>query len=155
MKLFFTHKPLAMQNNCTKAESYQKLIRRDERIRKTVGITGFFGFFELFPLASETFIRCLLWAFQALIQLIFPRNNPFFSLISLVSAYLASNWPHDLSSLFVESAGRKSDYSFRIWRQISEISGVLFRWLRSWVKKDLLTRDHAGWLAGQSEQPFL
>ena len=39
-----------MQNNCTKAESYQKLIRRDERIRKTVGITGFFGFFELFPL---------------------------------------------------------------------------------------------------------
>ena len=50
MKLFFTHKPLAMQNNCTKAESYQKLIRRDERIRKTVGITGFFEFFELFPL---------------------------------------------------------------------------------------------------------
>jgi hypothetical protein len=50
MKLFFTHKPLAMQNNCTKAESYQKLIRRDERIRKTVGITRFFEFFELFPL---------------------------------------------------------------------------------------------------------
>ena len=39
-----------MQNNCTKAESYQKLIRRDRRNRKTVGITGFFGFFELFPL---------------------------------------------------------------------------------------------------------
>jgi hypothetical protein len=52
MKLFFTHKPLAMQNNCMKAESYQKLIRRDERIRKTVGITGFFEFFELFPLAG-------------------------------------------------------------------------------------------------------
>ena len=33
-----------------KAESYQKLIRRDERIRKTVGITRFFEFFELFPL---------------------------------------------------------------------------------------------------------
>ena len=50
MKLFFTHKPLAMQNNRIVAESYQKLIRRDERIRKTVGITGFFEFFELFPL---------------------------------------------------------------------------------------------------------
>ena len=49
MKLFFTHKPLALQNNCMKAESYQKLIRRDGRNRKTVGITGFFGFFELFP----------------------------------------------------------------------------------------------------------
>ena len=44
-----------MQNNCTKAESYQKLIRRDERIRKTVGITGFFEFFELLPLAYEFF----------------------------------------------------------------------------------------------------
>ena len=50
MKLFFTHKPLAMQNNRIVAESYQKLIRRDGRNRKTVGITGFFCFFELFPL---------------------------------------------------------------------------------------------------------
>ena len=39
-----------MQNNRIVAESYQKLIRRDGRIRKAVGITGFFGFFELFPL---------------------------------------------------------------------------------------------------------
>ena len=53
MKLFFTHKPLAMQNNRIVAESYQKLIRRDRRIRKTVGITGFFEFFELFPLRFE------------------------------------------------------------------------------------------------------
>ena len=53
MKLFFTHKPLAMQNNRIVAESYQKLIRRNERIRKTVGITGFFGFFELFPLSNN------------------------------------------------------------------------------------------------------
>ena len=44
MKLFFTHKPLAMQNNRIVAESYQKLIRRDRRNRKTVGITGFFDF---------------------------------------------------------------------------------------------------------------
>ena len=50
MELFFTHKPLAMQNNRIVAESYQKLIRRDGRNRKNVGITGFFGFFELFPL---------------------------------------------------------------------------------------------------------
>ena len=42
-----------MQNNRIVAESYQKLIRRDERIRKTVGITGFFGFFELFPLDND------------------------------------------------------------------------------------------------------
>ena len=27
-KLLFTHKPLAMQNNCAPAESYQNLIRR-------------------------------------------------------------------------------------------------------------------------------
>ena len=42
-----------------KAESYQKLIRRDERIRKTVGITGFFEFFELFPLAYQIYLWCL------------------------------------------------------------------------------------------------
>ena len=56
MKLFFTHKPLAMQNNRIVAESYQKLIRRDGWDRKTVGITGFFGFFELFPLGKSGFI---------------------------------------------------------------------------------------------------
>ena len=39
-----------MQNNRIVAESYQKLIRRDGWNRKTAGITGFFGFFELFPL---------------------------------------------------------------------------------------------------------
>ena len=38
-----------MQNNRIVADSYQKLIRRDGRIRKTVGITGFFGFFEIIP----------------------------------------------------------------------------------------------------------
>ena len=45
MELFFAHKPLAMQNNRIVVESYHKLIRRDGRNRKTVGITGFFGFF--------------------------------------------------------------------------------------------------------------
>ena len=64
MKLFFTHKPLAMQNNRIVAESYQKLIRRDGRIRKAVGITGFFGFFELFPLAFEIHnLNNFVWAF--------------------------------------------------------------------------------------------
>ena len=62
MKLFFTHKPLAMQNNRIVADSYQKLIRRDGRNRKTVGITGFFGFFELFPL----FFGNLLWLIYTL-----------------------------------------------------------------------------------------
>lgn len=64
MKLFFTHKPLAMQNNRIVAESYQKLIRRDGRIRKAVGITGFFGFFELFPLdvvCTETYQKVLVF----------------------------------------------------------------------------------------------
>lgn len=49
-KLFFTHKPLEAQNNCTSVESYQNLIRTRERSPESLDITGFFGFFVLFPL---------------------------------------------------------------------------------------------------------
>ena len=88
MKLFFTHKPLAMQNNRIVAESYQKLIRRDERIRKTVGITGFFEFFELFPL----FFGVLLLLIYALN--IIPNGNfepTFPSIISFLKNIVAEN----------------------------------------------------------------
>ena len=37
-------------------ESYQNLIRRSGRSPKTVAITGFFGFFKLFPLDTLIFI---------------------------------------------------------------------------------------------------
>ena len=49
-KLLFTHKPLATQNNCAPAESYQNLIRRGGGNPKTVGIPTLFGFSDLFPL---------------------------------------------------------------------------------------------------------
>ena len=61
-----------MQNNCMKAESYQKLIRRDERIRKTVGITRFFEFFELFPLAPENCdLNNFVWVFLLTLSRVF------------------------------------------------------------------------------------
>ena len=50
-KLLFTHKPLAAQNDCAPAESYQNLIRRGGQNPKTVGIPTLFGFSDLFPLA--------------------------------------------------------------------------------------------------------
>lgn len=49
-KLFFTHKPLEAQNNCTSVKSYQNLIRIRERSPESLDITGFLGFFVLFPL---------------------------------------------------------------------------------------------------------
>ena len=49
-KLLFTHKPLATQNDCAPAESYQNLIRRGGQNPKTVGIPTLFGFSDLFPL---------------------------------------------------------------------------------------------------------
>ena len=88
MKLFFTHKPLAMQNNRIVAESYQKLIRRDGRIRKTVGITGFFGFFESFPL----FFVVILWFIYALYYILkgnFDINLP--PIISFIKICVAEN----------------------------------------------------------------
>jgi len=51
-KLLFTHKPLATQNDCAPAESYQNLIRRGGQNPKTVGIPTLFGFSDLFPLAK-------------------------------------------------------------------------------------------------------
>ena len=51
-KLLITHKPLATQNNCVSAESYQNLIRSGGQNRKSVGISALFSFFGLFPLAS-------------------------------------------------------------------------------------------------------
>ena len=58
-----------------KAESYQKLIRRDERIRKTVGITHFFEFFELFPLFNQGIMtggkRCFLVLFELITPVCF------------------------------------------------------------------------------------
>ena len=50
-KLLFTHKPLATQNDCAPAESYQNLIRRGGQNPKTVGIPTLFGFSDLFPFA--------------------------------------------------------------------------------------------------------
>ena len=50
LKLFFTHKPLATQNNCVEADSYQNLIRRSGRSPKSLDITGFLGFLKSFPL---------------------------------------------------------------------------------------------------------
>ena len=52
-KLFFTHKPLAMQNNRIGGHSYQNLIRRSGLSPKSLVITGFFGFFKLFPLDED------------------------------------------------------------------------------------------------------
>lgn len=51
-RLLLTHKPLATQNNCAPAESYQNLIRRGGQNPKTVGIPALLGFCDLFPLAS-------------------------------------------------------------------------------------------------------
>ena len=51
-KLLITHKPLATQNNCVSAESYQNLIRSGGQNRKSVGISALFCFLGLFPLAS-------------------------------------------------------------------------------------------------------
>ena len=88
MKLFFTHKPLAMQNNRIVAESYQKLIRRDGRNRKTVGITGFFEFFELFPL----FFGMLFWLIYALYLI--PSGNfepTFLPIIPFLKIFVAEN----------------------------------------------------------------
>ena len=48
-KLFFTHKPLATQNNCVSAESYQNLIRSGGQSPKSLVNTVFFGFSNLFP----------------------------------------------------------------------------------------------------------
>ena len=73
-KLFFTHKPLEAQNNCTSVESYQNLIRTRERSPESLDITGFFGFFVLFPLAP---VRCFLNRFAYEISL---RVLVFFSL---------------------------------------------------------------------------
>jgi hypothetical protein len=50
-KLLFTHKPLATQNDCAPAESYQNLIRRGGQKSKSLGIPTLFSFFDLFPLA--------------------------------------------------------------------------------------------------------
>ena len=61
-----------------KAESYQKLIRRDERIRKTVGITGFFGFFELFPLIRFIVLRS-------------PKSGGFVRIVVILSVYSAQS----------------------------------------------------------------
>ena len=52
LKLFFTHKPLATQNNRIGGHSYQNLIRSSGRSPKSLVNTGFFGFFKLFPLDS-------------------------------------------------------------------------------------------------------
>ena len=49
-KLLITHKPLATQNNCVSAESYQNLIRSGGQNRKNVGISALFSLFGLFPL---------------------------------------------------------------------------------------------------------
>ena len=49
-RLLLTHKPLATQNNCAPAESYQNLIRRGGQNPKTVGIPALLGFCDLFPL---------------------------------------------------------------------------------------------------------
>ena len=49
-KLLITHKPLATQNNCVSAESYQNLIRSGGQNRKSVGISALFSLFGLFPL---------------------------------------------------------------------------------------------------------
>ena len=57
-KLFFTHKPLEAQNNCTSVESYQNLIRTRERSPESLDITGFFGFFALFPLDGGRGFTC-------------------------------------------------------------------------------------------------
>ena len=46
-----------MQNNCTGVDSYQNLIRRSGRSPKSLDITGFFGFFRLFPLNSCRWFR--------------------------------------------------------------------------------------------------
>ena len=77
-----------MQNNRIVAESYQKLIRRDRRIRKTVGITGFFGFFELFPL----FFVVLLWLICALNSIPNDNFDPVFPpIISFIKNFVTEN----------------------------------------------------------------
>ena len=53
LKLFFTHKPLATQNNRIGGHSYQNLIRRSGRSPKSLANTGFFGFIKSFPLESQ------------------------------------------------------------------------------------------------------
>ena len=88
MKLFFTHKPLATQNNGIEAESYQKLIRRDGRNRKTVGITGFFGFFELFPLFFKNLLR-LICALNYILKGDFDTN--FLHIILFIKIFVAEN----------------------------------------------------------------
>lgn len=50
VQLLFTLKPLGTQNNCGRADSYQNLIRSGGRSPKSLVNTGFFGFFNLFPL---------------------------------------------------------------------------------------------------------
>jgi hypothetical protein len=65
-KLLFTHKPLATQNDCAPAESYQNLIRRGGQNPKTVGIPTLFGFSDLFKLDCRSGIcgiLCEFWSF--------------------------------------------------------------------------------------------
>ena len=49
-KLLFTHKPLATQNNCAPAESYQNLINELFENLEALDITGVSDFFNLLPL---------------------------------------------------------------------------------------------------------
>ena len=51
-KLLFTHKPLATQNDCAPAESYQNLINGLFESLETLDITGVSDFFNLFPLSK-------------------------------------------------------------------------------------------------------
>jgi len=57
VKLLFTHKPLATQNNRIAAESYQNLIRRSGQNRKTVANQALFGFFVM----GQTIFRSVPW----------------------------------------------------------------------------------------------
>ena len=49
-ELLFTHKPLATQNNCAPAESYQNLINGLFKNPETLDITRVSDFFDLLPL---------------------------------------------------------------------------------------------------------
>lgn len=64
VQLLFTLKPLGTQNNCGRADSYQNLIRSGGRSPKSLVNTGFFGFFNLFPLDKFKYMKLHLVCFR-------------------------------------------------------------------------------------------
>lgn len=115
-----TPKPSEFQNNGTWKKCYQSVIKTGGRNRKTVGMTGLFGFRFLFPLGKISVsiaIRVEIW-------------HKTFANMLMFLAHISSIWSSQYQNSIIDCGGiqlKTSYFSFLIFAFSSNIRKRLER----------------------------